>query len=61
MRQTRAGHHRPVYSHICTIPKDFDQIEAAEHEAVRQIEHGGFFTADGMTEPKASHGKIYSL
>lgn len=49
---------RPI---VCMMPRDFDQIEAAEHEAVRQIEHGHSFQADGMTEPKAGHNKIYSL
>jgi len=60
MRQIRPGYHKPVPKLCTLVPKDFDQIEAAEHEFVRQIQHGHAFNADGMTE-KPSQGKIYSL
>lgn len=60
MRQTRAGHYRPVPKLATLVPKDFDQIEEAESECIREIMHGHSFSADGMTE-KPSHGRIYSL
>lgn len=59
MRQTRAGHHRPVPKLATLVPKDFDQIEEAEDELRREILHGHAPEAHMQVMP-VNH-KIYSL
>ena len=61
MRQTRAGHHKPVPKLATLVPKDFDQIEEAEDECVRLIQHGHYFDASGQIREPGGHNKIYSL
>jgi len=65
MSQTRAGNYRPVHRHISTIPKDFDEIEEAETECVRQVLAGHVFDASSNAPqiPQGGHwhNKIYSL
>jgi hypothetical protein len=50
MRKHSAGIYPPAYRPLGvrfeeTIVAEFDAIEAAEIEAVRQIQHGGYFQA----------------
>lgn len=60
MRPKHVSHHRLAHLHTAELLEDFDQIEEAESECIREILHGHSFSADGMTE-KPSHGRIYSL
>lgn len=61
MHKFRAALPRPVHPIQCLIPPDFDQIEAAEEECVRQVQHGHSFTANDATANKCADPKIYSL
>lgn len=61
MRPKHVSHHRLAHLHTPELLEDFDQIEEAENEYVRQVQHGHSFAADGMTDAKPSHGRIYSL
>jgi len=62
MRQTRGAVYRPAHLRdTATLLSDFDNTEAETEELVREIQCGHSFSADGMTPPKASPNKIYSL
>ena len=62
MHQTRGAVYRPAHLRdTATLLSDFDNTEAETEELVREIHRGKVFQVDGMSPPKASSSKIYSL
>ncbi len=61
MRQKHVSHRRLAHLLTPELLSDFDNTEAETEEILREIQCGHSFSADGMTPPKASANKIYSL
>ena len=59
MHKPRAGHFGSALPTRIELLEDFDDIDAAERECVRQIHHGHSFAA--AIELKPSTHKIYTL